>query len=147
MERVIAIAATMAIGVLVAFQPPANALLAKHVSDIGAAFTSLLISVIIVGVLLVISGKVGALEGLSEFRPLYLIGGIGGAAVVFGTIITVRYLGALGVTAALVCTQLAASALIDRFGWVGVEQLALTPKRLIGITLLLLGTLLVTAKN
>ncbi|HVL94686.1 MAG TPA: DMT family transporter [Solirubrobacteraceae bacterium] len=146
MDRVIAIVATLAIGGLVAFQPPANALLARHVGDFGSAFVSLLLSTLIVGTLLLASGQVGRLEGLVEFRPVHLIGGIAGAAVVFGTIITVRHLGAAGVTAALVCTQLGVSALIDRFGAIGVPQIDLSPARLIGIGLLVAGTVLVTTR-
>lgn len=146
MERILAIVATLGIGALVAFQPPANALLARHVGDLGSAFVSLTISTLIVGALLVAAGQVGELAGVSGFRPVHLLGGVGGAAVVFGTIITVRHLGAGGVVAALVCTQLAVSALIDRLGWLDVQQIGLTTERIAGIALLLAGTFLVTAR-
>lgn len=146
MDRVLAIVATLGIGALVAFQPPANALLARHVGDLGSAFMSLVISTTIVGTLLVAAGQVGGLDGLHAFRPVHLVGGVGGAAVVFGTIVTVRELGAGGVVAALVCTQLAMSAVIDRFGWLDVAQIGLSPQRLAGMALLLAGTLLVTVR-
>lgn len=144
MDRNLALAATLAVGALVAFQPPANALLAREVGDLGAALTSLLVSAAIVGVLLVVVGDPGELRGLRELRPVHLLGGIGGAAIVLVGLITVRSLGAGGVTAALVATQLGASAVADRFGWVGLETTALTPGRLLGIALLLAGTWLVT---
>jgi transporter family-2 protein len=146
MEKVLAIAATLGIGVLIAFQPPANALLAKHVGDLGSAFVSLVISTTIVGILLVAAGQVGDLGGLSSFKPVYLLGGLGSAAVVFGTIITVRELGAGGVVAALVFTQLTVSAVIDRFGWLEVSQISFSTERIVGIVLLLAGTVLVTAQ-
>ena len=144
MDRNLALAATLAVGALVAFQPPANALLAREVGDLGAALTSLLVSAVIVGVLLVVVGDPGELRGLRELRPVHLLGGIGGAAIVLVGLITVRSLGAGGVTAALVATQLGASAVADRFGWVGLETTALTPGRMLGIALLLAGTWLVT---
>lgn len=146
MERVLAIVATLGIGALIAFQPPANALLARHVGDLGSAFVSLVISTAIVGTLLVAAGQVGDLDGMQGFQPVHLLGGVGGAAVVFGTIVTVRELGAGGVVAALVCTQLAMSAVIDRFGWLDVDRIDLSPQRIAGMALLLAGTLLVTAR-
>src|SRR3954471_19900327 len=108
MDRLAALVATLAVGALVAFQPPANALLARHVADIGAAFTSLVISTVITGVLLLAVGDVGHLRGLEHFRPEYALGGIAGAAIVLVSLITVRQLGAGGVVAALVATQLIA---------------------------------------
>ena len=144
MDRNLALVATLAVGALVAFQPPATALLAREVGDLGAALTSLLVSLVIVGALLVVVGDPGELRGLRELRPVHLLGGIGGAAIVLVALITVRSLGAGGVTAALVATQLAVSALSDQFGWVGLERSPITAGKLAGIALLLAGTWLVT---
>jgi transporter family-2 protein len=146
MDRGVALVLTLAVGALVAFQPPANALLARHTGDLGAAFTSLIFATTIVGVLLVAAGEVGRLEGLEHFRPVHALGGISGAAVVLVSLITVRTLGAGGVAAALVGTQLIAAALIDRLGIVGVEQSPLSATKLAGFGLLIAGTLLVTAR-
>lgn len=146
MERLLALAATLAVGGLVAFQPPVNAMLARHVGDLGAAFTSLVISTAIVGVLLVSAGSVGDLGGLGEFRPVHLIGGIAGAAIVLVTLISVRSLGAGGVAAALVSTQLIASALLDRAGAYGLDVAPITGTRALGIGLLIAGTLMVTSR-
>jgi transporter family-2 protein len=144
MDRNLALLATLAVGGLVAFQAPGNALLAREVGDLGAALTSLVISGVIVGVLLVVAGDPGELAGLRDLRPVHLLGGLGGAAIVLVGLVAVRQLGAGGVTAALVATQLAMSALGDRYGWVGLERSPLTAAKLAGIGLLLLGTWLVT---
>lgn len=146
MERLLALAATLAVGALVAFQPPVNAMLARHVGDLGAAFTSLLVSTLIVGVLLVAAGDVGELSGLSEYRPVHLIAGVAGAAIVLVSLITVRTLGAGGVAAALVGTQLIASALLDRAGAFDLDQAPVTSSRVLGIVLLIAGTLMVTSR-
>ena len=146
MERVLALLATLAVGGLIAFQPPVNAMLARHVGILGAAFTSLLLATLIVAVLLVVAGDVGDLRGITEFRPVHAIGGISGAAIVVVSLITVRHLGAGGVAAALVGTQLIVAALLDRLGAVGLEQAPVTSLRAIGIGLLILGTVLVTTR-
>ena len=56
MDRLLAVTLTLCVGGLVAFQPPANALLARHVGELGAAFVSLVISTVIAGTLLVVAG-------------------------------------------------------------------------------------------
>lgn len=146
MDRTPALLLTLAAGALVAFQPPANALLARHVGDLGAAFTSLVISTAIVAVLLVAAGEIGQLGGLDAFRPVHLLGGVAGATIVLVSLIAVRSLGVGGVTAALVATQLIVAVLIDRLGIVGVAETPLTATRLAGVGLLIAGTLMVTSR-
>jgi transporter family-2 protein len=146
MDRALALFLTLLVGGMVAFQPPANALLARHVGDLGAAFTSLLLSTLIVGVLLVAAGEVSQLRGLTGFRPEHALGAIAGAAIVLVSLVTVRSLGALGVTAALVVMQLTVSAVIDRFGILGLDETPLSPARVAGVVLLIAGTLLVTSR-
>lgn len=146
MARGLAIVVTLFAGALVAFQPPANALLARKVGDLGAAFTSLLFSTLIVGVLMVLAGQAGHLQGLSEFKAEHLLGGIAGAAVVLISLITVRSLGVGGVAAVLVSTQLIFSAAIDRLGWLDVDMIGLTTPRLLGVALLIAGTVLITSR-
>jgi bacterial/archaeal transporter family-2 protein len=146
MDRGLAVALTLLAGGLVAFQPPANAALARHVGDLGATFTSATVTFLIVAVIFVASGDVGQLKGLSEMRPEYLVGGLGGAVIVFISIVAVRSLGAGGVAAALVAGQLIVSVVLDRFGTLGLPHIALTPARIAGVVLLLAGTLLVTSR-
>jgi uncharacterized membrane protein YdcZ (DUF606 family) len=77
-DRALAILATLAVGALVAFQPPANSQLGRSVGTLGAAFISVSISFLIVTVILLVSGGAGQLSGLADFRPAYLLGGVGG---------------------------------------------------------------------
>jgi len=145
-DRTAAVVVTLIVGGLVALQPPANALLARVAGDLGAAFVSLVIATAIVGVLLVAFGDPAQLRGVSLLRPEYLIGGVAGAAVVAVTLITVRPLGAGGVTAALVAMQLIVSAVADRFGWLGLERDPLGWQGGAAVVLLLAGTLLMTTR-
>lgn len=138
-----ALLVTLFTGALVAAQPPVNALLARHVTDLGAAFVSLAFSTAIVGVLLIVVGDPSALGKLSEVRPVHAIAGVAGAAIVLVSLITVRELGAGGVTAALVATQLSVSVLLDRLGLFGLEGHAVTLQSVAGVALLFGGTYLV----
>ena len=69
-----------------------------------------------------------------------------GAVLVSVSLVTVRTLGAGGVVAATVSGQLVVSAILDQFGFLGLDRVGLTPARLLGFALLLAGTALVTAR-
>jgi transporter family-2 protein len=144
MSRPVAFICTLAVGGLVAFQPPANAALAGKVGDLGAAFVSVAVSFTILGVLLVVAGHPGRLSGLSGFRLEYALGGMGGAAVVTVGLIAVRPLGAGSVIALLVAAQLVVSVVTDRFGWFGVHSVGIGVGRIAGLVLVVAGTLLIT---
>jgi len=144
MSRIAAVICTLAAGGLVGLQPPANAALAKHVGDLGAAFVSLTISAAIIALLLAIAGHPGRLSGLSAIRPEQLLGGVAGATVVSISLVAVRPLGAGAVVALLVAAQLFISVAADRFGWFGLHHVGLGIVRLVGLALVVAGTVLVT---
>jgi bacterial/archaeal transporter family-2 protein len=58
-------------------------------------------------------------------------------------IVTVRSLGAGGVTAATIAGQLTLAVVVDQFGWLGVAQRSITTSRVAGIVLLAAGVFLV----
>jgi transporter family-2 protein len=145
-DRATALIATLAVGALVALQPPVNSSLADHVGDLGAALVSLLISTAIVGVLLLAFGHPGRLAGISGFRPEHLLGGVAGAAIVAVSLVTVRTLGAGGVTAVLVAGQLVVAVLLDRFAVLGLHEVQIGWPRVLGVALIVAGAFLVTSK-
>lgn len=147
MDRVLAVSATLAVGALIAFQPPVNSELGKHTSVLGAAFVSTAISAVVLTVIMAFAGEWDRLDGLRETPVAYLSGGLLGAILVTVSLVTVRTLGAGGVVAATVCGQLIVSALLDRAGVLGLEQAGLTPLRLVGFAFLLAGTFLVVARH
>jgi bacterial/archaeal transporter family-2 protein len=144
MSRPVAFILTLAIGLLVALQPPANADLAKHVGDLGAALVSLLIAAAIIAVLLLVFGQPARLSGITGIRPEHVLGGLAGAFVVYIGLAAVRPLGVGAVIALLVGAQLVGSIVVDRFGWFGVQQVGLSAARLAGVGLVIAGTLLIT---
>ncbi len=146
MDRGFALVLTLAIGALVAIQPATNALLSRHTGALVAALASLLTASLIIAVILATSGDVSRLGDLSAFRPVHLLGGIAGAAVVGGSIALIKPLGATALTAGLLTTQLAMSAVMDWNGWFGVQKIAVSGTAIAGIVLLVAGTLLVTLR-
>jgi bacterial/archaeal transporter family-2 protein len=146
MGRLVAVVATVAVGALIAFQPPVNSELGKRTTVLAAAFISTAISTLVMGLIVVVAGQVGDVRHVPRIPLVYLTGGLLGAALVSVSLVTVRTLGAGGVVAATVTGQLVVSALLDRFGLLGLERIGLTPLRLGGFALLLVGTAMVTAR-
>jgi transporter family-2 protein len=146
MTRLLAVLATFAVGALIALQPPINSELGKRTSVVAAAFISTTIAALALFLLALVLGEVGHVRRVPHIPPLYLTGGLMGAILVSVSLVTVRTLGAGGVVAATVSGQLVVSAILDRYGFLGLERVGLTPARLAGFALLLAGTALVTAR-
>jgi transporter family-2 protein len=145
MDRALAIVATIFVGGLIAFQPPVNSQLGRHVSVLGAAFVSTAIGALVLLVVYVVAkGGFGELAGLREVHWYELTGGLMGVVLVTVSLVTVRTLGAGGVVAATVAGQLIVSAVLDRAGVLGLDKVGLTAPRLLGMGLLIAGTLLIT---
>ncbi|MGO9887344.1 MAG: DMT family transporter [Solirubrobacteraceae bacterium] len=144
MSRGVAISITFAAGLLVGLQSPANSALSNHVGDFGAAFVSATVTLAAVTVVLLIAGDPGRLSGVGSIRPVELIGGLGGAAVVTAGLIAVRTLGAGAVVALLVTAQLVTSITADRLGWFGLHHVGIGAGRLAGLALVVAGTVLIT---
>lgn len=144
--RALALLATLAVGGLIALQPAVNSQLARYTSVLGSAFISTAISAVAMGVIFFASGGYAQLHALPNVPVGYLTGGLMGAALVTVSLVSVRTLGAGGVVAATVATQLIVSAMLDRAGVLGLHQIGLTPLRLTGFALLLAGTFLVTVR-
>ena len=68
-------------------------------------------------------------------------GGMGVVVVLTITVVTPR-IGTTATIALLIAGQLAMGLLIDRYGWFGVEQVALSWPRILGVALLAVGALL-----
>ena len=143
MDRGLAVLITALVGGLIALQPPINAGLARATGSLPAAFVSFLVGTIVLGALVVLAGKAGGLTSTFDVSWYYLTGGLLGLAYVTAVLITVSSIGAGGVAAATITGQLTAAIVIDRLGILGLEQTELTPGRLFGVALLLVGTYLV----
>ena len=138
-----AASATVVVGALIALQAPINSGLGKVTGTMPAATVSFLVGTALLLGIVVIAGEAGSLSKATDVKWYYLIGGILGAAYVTTVLLTVRTLGAGGVTAATVAGQLTMSVVIDRIGFLGLEETPITLTRVIGVLLLFAGTVLV----
>jgi transporter family-2 protein len=134
---------TAAAGGLIALQAPINAGLGRSTGSLPAALVSFVVGTLALGAIVVLSGKAGGLGSTFDVSWYYLLGGLLGAVYVANALIVVTTIGAGGVAAATVTGQLTASVAIDRLGLFGLDQVPLSPGRLIGVGLLLAGTVLV----
>jgi transporter family-2 protein len=141
---VAAAAATLALGAVVALQPPVNSELGRRTSDLGAAFISVAVTFLLVGAIFVIFGDLSSLSRVRDVPLIYLTGGLYGALFVGVSLVTVRSLGAGLTIALLIAAQLVVAALLDHFGVLGLEQIELSPLRVVGMTALLAGVVLMS---
>jgi transporter family-2 protein len=135
--------ATACVGGLIALQAPINSHLGKATGTFPAALISFGIGTVILLTIVLVTGGAGELSGAGDVRAQYLLGGVLGAAYVTTVLLTVRTLGAGGVTAATVAGQLTTAMLIDRLGVLGLDKTPITAPRVIGVLLLFAGTVLV----
>ena len=143
MDHGAAVALTVTTGALVALQAPLNAILGRSLGDVGAASVNFIVGAVALTAVAFAMGGYGT--GADDAAPWYawVGGGLLGAAYVTSVLITVRSLGATGVTAATIAGQLAMSLLADRLGILGLEEKPITAARVAGVVLLGLGTFLV----
>jgi bacterial/archaeal transporter family-2 protein len=143
MDRGLAVLLTAAAGGLIALQAPINSGLGKATGGLPAALVSFAVGTAALAAIVVLSGKAGGLGSAFEVNWYYLAGGLLGAVYVTNALIAVSAIGAGGVAAATVAGQLTASVAIDRLGLFGLDQVPLSPERLLGVALLMAGTFLV----
>jgi bacterial/archaeal transporter family-2 protein len=143
MDKGTAVLFTAGAGGLIALQAPINAGLAKATGDLPSALISFLVGTAALLLIVVVSGKAGGISHATDVRWYYMLGGLLGAIYVANALFAVGSIGAGGVAAATIAGQLTASVVADRLGILGLEQVALSPLRLLGVALLLVGTVLV----
>ena len=106
------------------------------------AFATAVQLVLSFGILLVARAGIGGFG--DAFRaPVWMwLGGVMGLTVVFTITFAQPRIGATATIGILIAGQLVMGALIDRFGLFGVEQIAISPPRAVGIVLLGIGAAL-----
>ncbi len=145
MSKELAVLVTVAAGGFVAAQAPANNVLSQSLGTFGAASVNFVVGTML---LLVITfafagGFTGDQGAETPAWYYWVVGGVGGVAIVVTTLVAVRELGAGGVTAAVIAGQLALSVVLDRLGVLGLEERAVTWEKVLGIALLAAGTVLI----
>jgi transporter family-2 protein len=143
MDRGLAVILTAVAGGLVAMQAPINSKLGKAIGTFPAATISFAVGLAVLMSIVALAGDAGRLAEARHVAWWYLLGGLLGAAYVSTVRVSVRTLGAGGVTAATIAGQLTLSVVIDQLGWLGVTRQPVTLARLLGIALLVSGVYLI----
>ncbi len=143
MDKGVYVILTALAGGLIALQAPINAGLGRATGSLPAALVSFAIGTLALAAIVVLSGQAGGLGSTLDVSWYYLLGGLLGAVYVANALIAVSAIGAGGVAAATIAGQLTASVAIDRLGLFGLDQVALSPERIVGVVLLIGGTVLV----
>ena len=121
MPRGLILLLVLGVGVSIAVQPAINSQLSRHTGALGAAFVSLGGSALAVALLLVASGNASRLSGIGDVSPVYLTGGLMGAFDVTVSLFAISRIGAGGVVAVSITSQLIVAATLDHFGLLGLK--------------------------
>jgi bacterial/archaeal transporter family-2 protein len=143
MDRGFAVLIMALVGGCIALQAPINAGLGKSTGSFAAATVSFAVGTLLLGAIVVLSGKASGLGDVAHVQWYYLLGGALGAAYVFSALVLVSRIGAGGVAAATVTGQLTTSIILDQIGFLGLDKEPISPARIAGVVLLLGGTYLI----
>ena len=121
-------------------------------AETGSPVVSALISFLVGGVVLGVLALLGVLgrgrvPSFGAFPAWAWLGGLMGAFYVTFVVIAVPRIGTAVVVASSVLGQLGAALVLDTLGWLDVPRLPLSPTRVAGAILLLLGVLLMQWKR
>lgn len=149
MSRVLYALLPLAGGALIAAQAPINARLRITLSSpVGSGLISFLVGIVILLGAVVIVGDTGTVtSGLGGGPWWAYLGGACGAFFVVATIVASPRIGVTTTFIAVIAGQVAAATLIDRFGWLGVPSIPLTPERVIAIVLLIISLVLLLRRD
>ena len=117
--------------------------LGDRVGSLEALATAAVIGgVIALAALLLVRRSVGAVTEAVGGPKWQLLGGVMGVFIVFAITVAGPRIGVVATTAFLIAAQFGLATAIDRYGWFGVERVALTWPRVLGISLLVVGAAL-----
>ena len=136
---VLAAAAGLAGAVQIAVQGRLN----ERVGSIEAAATASVIgAALALGVLLLARRSLVGVGDAVAGPKWQLLGGVMSICIILAITIAGPRIGVVATTAFLIAAQFGLAAVIDRYGWFGVEQVAFSWSRVLGIALLVAGAAL-----
>jgi transporter family-2 protein len=136
---VLAAAAGLAGAVQIAVQGRLN----DRVGSIEAAATASMVgAVLAIFVLLAVRRSLGGVGDAVAGPKWQLLGGAMSILIILSITIAGPRIGVVATTAFLIAAQFALAAVIDRYGWFGVDRVALTWPRVLGLGLLIVGAAL-----
>ena len=118
--------------------------LGDRVGSLEAVATASLIGAVIALTVLLVARRSLAGVGDAFSSPKWmLLGGVMSAFIILAITIAGPRIGVVATTAFLIAAQFSLAAVIDRYGWFGVERIGFTWWRVLGLALLVVGAALV----
>ncbi len=138
-----AVMLSLVAGLAGAIQVGVQAQLQGRVGAVGALATASLIGgALALVALLAAERSVRPLADAAGAPPWHLLGGVMSVIIILSITVAGPRIGVVATTGIIVASQFALGALIDRFGWLGVERIPLSATRVVGLTLLAAGAAL-----
>ena len=136
----------IAAGLLQAWGPPMNGALQKSlVNPWLASLLSFLPIIALLFCLFICSPKpLPTVEGIATMPWWAPLGGLMGAGAVVAGLMFVNKVGTGAFAGLTISANLLMSVMIDKFGWFGMEVHALSPGRIAGCALLVIGVILIS---
>ena len=106
------------------------------------ATASLIGAMLALAVLLVARRSLAGIGEAVESPKWMLLGGMMSALIILAITVAGPRIGVVATTAFLIAAQFALAAVIDRYGWFGVERIGFTWLRVLGLGLLVIGAAL-----
>lgn len=117
--------------------------LGDRVGSLEAVATASLIGALVALAVLIAARRSPAGVGDALGSPKWmLLGGVMSALIILAITVAGPRIGVVATTAILIAAQFSLATIVDRYGWFGVEQVAVTWPRVLGIGLLLVGSAL-----
>lgn len=143
-SRLLFIIIALALGAVLPMQAAINSRLAKTAgSPIMSAFVSFAVGTIALMLFLVISGQF-KFGYVSSQSPWWIwTGGLLGTFFVAGIVYILPKLGVVLSFSLVLAGQMFVAILFDQFGWLGVAVREISPGKIIGAVLLIIGVVLI----
>ena len=132
------------IGMFLPLQAGVNGLLRLQLgSPVAAAFVSFAVGTLCLLALLLVRQEALPIPSTKSFSPVWVIGGLLGAAYVWLIIVLMPRLGAALTFGLVVAGQMAFALLLDHQGWLGAVRHAINMPRLAGAVAIVAGVELI----
>lgn len=133
-------------GGILASQKLINASLSLRFSSMQSSFINHFVGAVFAGALLLFGIRTGNI--FFHNIPFYcFLGGVIGVFTVSFLNYAIPKIGAMNMAICVVFGQILGSSVIDNYGLFGAEVIELTPLRVFGMILIILGTILVSTKK
>lgn len=142
MSQLFLIVGMLVAGAAIAIQPPINARLAEKTGFLQASTISFAVGTMVLLILSLLSRQ-GSFKRVFEAEWWQVTGGLYGAFLVTMVMIAVPRIGVTAMLGLTIVSQLAAGVVMDHYGLLGMPQIPVDFKRMMGIALLLVGVYLV----